>query len=1045
MKHLLKIFIGAFLVLLTTNINAQVTTSGISGVVTDQQTREMLIGVNVVVTHVPTGTVYGAATNAKGVYNIQGLRPGGPYTVKASYVGYQSKVFEDVYIDLGETLNLKIWLKNDSKALEQVIVTADRNSKFNSQRTGAATSFNRRSIENTPSISRSIFDIASLTPQANSNGAGTSFAGSSNKYNSFQIDGTVSNDVFGLSGSGTNGGQTGANPISLEAIDAVQVVIAPFDVRQSGFTGGGVNAITKSGSNIVHGSLYGFYTDQNLYGTTPGKVDANKKRTKIDNQQDKTLGFTIGAPIVKDKLFLFVNGEYADNTSPLTYTVGNRSNISYSVAKQVEDKVREITGGKYNAGGFGPFVRPQKSYKALGRLDWNIAQGHRLTLRYSLLDANKTIISNSSNSLYFNDAGYIIKNKTHSIVAELNSRFNDKYTNELRFGYTRVRDTRTFLGTPFPTVKIETPERDYIYIGTESYSTANALKQDVFTLTDNLSVSLGDHTLTFGTSNDFFNIGNLFIRKTYGYYEYNLDDFLKVGTPEEVNPTRYDLSYVNDNVKGGPLWYANLKAAQLGFYAQDEWNVNQKLKLTYGLRIDVPIFFDTPSENKAFNNEPTIKKAGYNNAKMPSSMPLFSPRIGFRYNMSDSSNPIILRGGVGVFTGRIPFVWLVNSISRTGIELSDASLRKASDFPATFKFNADVNSQYKPTNGIGTPEVDLAATNFKFPQIFRANLAVDANLFWGMKGTLEGMFSKNINDIKYSNLWYTLDEESNFITEGNLKRPTYKKINKNYSDVILLSNTNKGYSYNVTAQLSKTFGFGLFASVAYTYGHSFILNPGGSSQASSNWKFNYTYYGDSKEDLSYSPFDLGHRVLVNLSYRKEYLKHFATTVSLIYNGQSGSRFSVLVADDINKDGVKGNDLAYLPTNDNINAMSENDAIALKSFIKNNNLSEYQGSYLPRNILRTPFTNNIDLHLAQEFFFNISGKRHTIELSADVINLTNLFDREAGLTYFVKYGNVTPFTYKQNKYGVIASKLNKLWNLSDISSRWHAQIGLKYKF
>lgn len=1059
-KHLFKVFVVTMFLVLSSGLKAQVTTAGISGIVVDEQTKETLIGVNVVVTHVPTGTVYGAATNAKGHYSIQGLRPGGPYTVKASYVGFQTKVFEDLNLGLGEDYDLKIWLKDDSKTLEQVVVTADRNSSFNAQRTGAASSFNRKAIENTPSISRSIFDIASLTPQANTSGSGTSFAGASNKYNSFQIDGTVSNDVFGLSSTGTNGGKTGANPISLEAIDAVQVVIAPFDVRQSGFTGGGINAITKSGTNVVHGSVYGFYNDQNMYGTTPGKLKEGQKRAKVDKIQDRTLGFTIGAPIVKDKLFLFVNGEYADSHSPLTYTVGNGSKITKEEAEAVKQKIMSITNNKYDGGGYGAYMLPTKSYKALARLDWNVAQGHRLTLRYSLLRANKVIFSNSSNQLNFNNCGYDFVSTTHSIVAEMNSRFNDKLTNEFRFGYNRVRDDGNYMGDPFPWINIQMSNNDkrYINVGSSEFYTANRLKQDMFSITDNLTYNIGDHKLVFGTNNEIFNVGNLFIRQMFGSYQYkSLEDFLSIGTDNEKKPFKFNHTFVRDGVEGGPLWWANMYAAQLGFYAQDEWSATRNLKLTYGLRVDVPLFFNKPTENKKFNEETTVKNLGLKNDYMPKSTPLFSPRVGFRYAIDEDSK-YILRGGTGLFTGRIPFVWLVNSIAKTGMELNDMYIdAKGFKSPkyADFKFNKDPYSQLKSGDG-SAPEVNLVRNDFKFPQVFRSNLALDMVLPYGIKATIEGMFSKNFNDVRYTNIWY--QPSSKVLKEGDLSRPIFEKVNNNYYNVILLSNSSKGYSYNITGQLSKEFDFGLFASLAYTYGHSYTTNGGGSSQAASNWGYNGQYYGDTQDDLSFAPHDLGHRVVANISYRKEYAKHFATTIGLVYNGQSGSPFSVLVLSDVNHDGYgnsKANDLAFLPTDAQMGTMKmpEGDQKVLKQFIKDTGIEKYQGSYIARNALRTPFTNNIDLHFAQEFFFNIGGRRHTIEFNADIVNLANMFNRNWGIKYFVKNGSTALFDYKltdkdneDSKYYSFLQKENETaWDMSNMASRWHAQIGLKYKF
>lgn len=408
-----------------------------------------------------------------------------------------------------------------------------------------------------------------------------------------------------------------------------------------------------------------------------------------------------------------------------------------------------------------------------------------------------------------------------------------------------------------------------------------------------------------------------------------------------------------------------------------------------------------------------------------------------------------------MFTGRIPFVWLVNNVAKSGVELNDMYL--AGRDIAGFKFNKDPYNQIKQGTG-SAPEVDLVRNDFKFPQVFRSNLALDMVLPYGIKATIEGMFSKNINDVQYSNIWLKPADKSKYLKEGDLSRPVFEKVNKNYYNVILLGNSSKGYTYNVTAQLSKDFDFGLSTSLAYTYGHSYTTNSGSSSQAASNWGYNPQFYGDTEDELSIAPYDLGHRVVATLNYRKEYAKYFATTIGLVYNGQSGSPFSVLVYSDVNKDGYggdKANDLAFLPTSKQMQDMNmpQTEQDALNKFITDNNIEKYQGSYIARNALRTPFTNNIDLHFAQEFFFNIAGKRQSIELNADIINVANLLNRNWGIKEFVSNNSTALFDYKTktdvtpnvNYYSFMLDKDKTAWDMSPISSRWHAQIGLKYKF
>lgn len=1031
---------------------AQVTTSSLNGTVLDAASKEELIGASVVARHLPTGTTYGAATNAKGNYVIQGLRPGGPYTIEVSYIGYRTTTISNVTLSLGETETLNINLASDTQSLEQVTVTAtSRHSAFNATRTGAGSSFNRTAIDRTPSISRSLFDIAKLTPQANTGGTGTSFAGASNKYNSFQIDGTVNNDVFGLSSSGTNGGATGTNPISLEAIEAVQVVIAPFDVRQGGFTGGGINAITKSGTNRLSGSLYDYYQNQDFYGTTPGKDVANRK--KLDKQYANTLGLTLGGPIIKDKLFFFVNGEYVDETYPSTLGVGDGSAITQAQADAVLAHVKTIIPN-YSSG-YGKQDVPTRNYKALARLDWNINQANRLTLRYSYVDARKLAYSNSVRTLRFLDQGFYYNSKTHSIVAELNSRFSSSVNNELRLGYTRIRDSREITSdhtTPY--FRISVSDNEEIHLGSTPSALANRLDQDIYTLTNNLTWTLGNHSLTFGTHNELFDMYNLFINNYAGSYRYtSLANF------QNNRPSEYTFQRTNPAKIDTRLWGPRFKAAQLAFYVQNEWKATENLRLTYGLRADLPVFLDQPTGNDAFNASALAKKHGVVNNQMPQTRILWSPRIGFRYTLDETRRELI-RGGVGIFTGRVPFVWISNSFSNTGVEYLETSIRSRdwSKHPGFF-FSTDINNMYTQA---GSSALAIVSKDFRFPQVARANLAFETTLPGGIRATLEGMFTKNINNIRVRNLM--VEATGNTFKHGGVERPTYSVLSATnpahpYSSVILLENTSKGYTYNLTAQLAKDFDFGLSASLAYTYGKAMGGNDGSSSIAYSNWQYNHTFEGNDADEMWYSSFDLRHRIVGTLNYRVEYGKHFATTIGLIYNGQSGGRYSFLYNGDINGDGIVDNDLLYVPTSTEIAAMTFNDIkdrggniitpaagmpAALEAYISSHpELSQMRGQVAPRNGFSMPFYHKFDLHFAQDFYLNIGGRRHTLQLNADIVNIGNLIDRSWGLSNGVSYGAYRLMGYSGGKYTFAAPK--SVWDIANIDSRWRAQVGVKYIF
>lgn len=1051
-------------------LTAQVTTAGISGRIVDDQ--GALVGVTVKAVHEPSGSNYHTVTNADGRFALQGMRTGGPYTVEMLYMGFEKIVYKDVYLQLGESYLLNTTMKAADEMLEEVVVSGSTEALFNSQKTGAATNFSRQRIEMTPSISRSIYDVTRMTPQATSAGSGMSFAGSNNRYNSFQIDGTVNNDVFGLSSSGTNGGQSGANPISLEAIEEVQVVIAPFDVRQSGFTGGGINAITKSGTNTFHGSVYGYFNNEKLAGKTANEPDKNK-RERLSKQSDKTFGVTFGGPIIKNKLFFFGNFEKTDKSYPVSYGVDNGSNITKAEADQVINHLKTLTGG-YDGGGYGAMDVETKSTKVLGRIDWNISDSHKFTVRYSYLEGKDLNFSNSKNALRLNNNGYWMNNKTHSVVAELNSRFSDEWSNEFRFGYTGVRDFREIEGDPIPYVKINLSNSRSIELGSERYSPANRLDQDIFTLTNNVTWFKGNHTFTFGTHNEFYKMENLFIRENYGSYVYSsLNDFLTVGTAGEVAPNEYNYSFSREDITGTKSWAPSFGAAQLGFYAQDEWNVTNLFRLTYGLRVDLPIFFDEPIANTAFNSSSIAQEYGVATNQMPKSKLLWSPRVGFRWNLNEDRKTLI-RGGLGIFTGRVPFVWISNNFSSTGVEVSRTRLTGSSMTNAFnndgFRFQIDPNRQYTPSN-VMTSEVDVVDKNFKFPQVFRVNLAVEQVLPFGIKGTLEGLYSKTLNNIMYKNLG--VEESGKYLDNGADKRPIYQNVinpatgasyTNEYTGIVYLTNTSKGYTYSITGKLEKSFNFGLNTMFAYTIGESKGLNDGTSSQAYSNWSYNENYAGPNNPELAYTDFDVRHRLIGSISYRKEYAKHFATSVSLFYNGQSGSRYTLCYQYNINGDGVNGNDVMYIPTDAELATMKftpytsgsvtvteADQRAAFGEWINSEKqLRDNKGQYSKRNGMTTPFEHRFDLRIAQDFYLNIGGQRHTLQVNFDILNIGNLFKNDWGIDYTSSY-SYTPIRISSvDASGVPTFRFEKpagehLYSVSDYYSRWRAQFGIKYFF
>lgn len=1052
MKSVFRIVTIIVALSLNFGLFAQVTTSGISGKITDTN-NQTLPAAAIVATHLPSGTQYGTVSNTDGRYSLQGMRTGGPYQIQISFIGYKSFTKTDVYLQLGETYTFNVPLVEESLQLDEATVVAQAG--FNSQRTGAATNIGQEQLSKLPSISRSLNDFTRLVPQAVPTGGGTSFAGTNNRYNSFQVDGAVNNDVFGLSSNGTNGGQAGTQPISIDAIEELQVVIAPFDVRQSGFTGGGINAITKSGTNKFKGSAYIYGYNQNFVGTTAGDVTDRKKLTE---QKDLQYGASLGGAIKKDKLFFFVNGEITDKSYPVAFNVGEGSNITKEQADGVVDHLKTISGG-YDGGGYAPKDVYTKSYKILERIDWNINEKNKFTMRHSYVDAKQLNFSRSNNNLRFSDNGYEFQSKTHTFVAELNSNLNSRMSNEARIGFTRVRDQRAYLGQPFPHVTVFfNDKKDKISLGTEEYSNANSLDQDIYSLTDNFNLNLGKHSLTFGTHNELFNIENLFIRQNFGSYQYTYEDFLKVGTPGEVNPIQYDYSYSNEEITGTRSWAPRFKAAQLGFYVQDQYSVNNRLRLTLGIRMDVPLFLDKPSENKTFNESTLAIKYGVKTNQMPKSNPLISPRLGFRYQL-DEENNMLLRGGAGIFTGRIPFVWISNSFSNSGVEYIRSNFSGKS-FPTGFKFNSD---PYNQLAGVAskTTEINVVAKDFKYPQVFRANLAYEHKFLNGFKATLEGLYTKKINDIEYKNI--NAEPNGKFLNNGSDKRMLFSKtVDANYTSVILLDNTNKGYSYSATAKLEKKFNFGLDAFVAYTFGESKDVNSGSSSQAYSNWRYNEVKGNPNDPELSYSEFDIRHNVMGALTYRVEYAKNFATSVGLVYSGFSSPGYTFIYNYDINGDGSRDNDILFVPTDAQIDQMLfkgtpeqvTEQRGALKSYLAQaEGLKDIRGEYADRNSMRTDFESHFDLRIGQEFFVNTGKTRHKLELTLDILNFSNLLNREWGLYNSPSFNyapigvssvdattGVPTFTFTAPK-----GDPTKFYTHSDFNSRWRAQIGLRYSF
>lgn len=1088
-KLFLTIVLFAGMVLTTLG---QVTTSGIRGKITGAN--ESLPGVAIVAIHVPSGTQYGTVTNSEGRFTIQGMRPGGPYTVEVSFIGYSKATLTDITLFLGESFVLNTDLKESTTELGEITVVGIKSS-LNSTKSGGAINISKEAMQAMPTISRGLKDFTKLSPLANVSGSGTSFAGSNNRYNQFAIDGLVNNDVFGLSASGTNGGQTGIEPVSLDAIEEFQINIAPYDIRQGGFTGGGINAITKSGTNAFHGSAYYYGNNQSLVGKNNPVTNIE---SKYPDYKDYMAGFTIGGPIIKNKLFFFANGEMARSKTPLSSMPGTASsNITMDEVSQVLAVLNRIAPS-YDAGSAEEINRETKSNKFLVKLNWNINDQHKLILRHSYTYGENTDNSRSANSLRFSNNGVFFPSTTNSTGLELNSIFKNNTSNKLLVGYTTVRDNRDPLGSPFPTTTINIGSSRTITFGSEYSSVANELNQDILSVTNDFSIYRGKHTITLGTNNEMYSFYNLFVQNIYGSYAYrSLADFQTVGTAGEVSPTFYGIGYSfnpNDNPsqdKGA----ANFKAYQLGFYGQDEFQATDKVKITAGLRIDIPIFTDKPEANVAFNT--AYASQGVATGVVPKSQIMWSPRIGFNWDINGDKT-FQIRGGTGLFTGRVPFVWVSNQYSNNG-QLNGAYSTGSSSSsatpisnPAGLKYNPNPFTQplaedLGKTAGRGA--INVIDKNFKFPQVFRSSLAIDKLLPWGINATVEGIFSKTFNNVNFINLNRKVDETFTFIgvdqrpryTSGSTS-PTNKnyvtaaRLDANYEEIIKLENTNKGYSYNFVLQLQKNFKNGFNSSLAYAYGRSEDLNSGTSSVAYSNWRYVNQVNGLNNLSLTRSNFDMGSRIIGSISYKKEYLGgKMSTQVSLFYNGQSGQPLSYIYNGDLNNDGTT-NDMIYIPKSiEDINLIAYTPSGAtvavtpqeqwtkLEAFINSDKyLKAHKGQYAQRNASRLPFQHQFDVKILQEVKIKTGNLTNRFQVSLDIMNVGNLLNKEWGRQYYasnqqfslidfkglqntgtssaVNYVNKPTFTYT----GSNLTNSNP-YTASDFSSRWRAQIGLRYYF
>ena len=1082
-KFLLQIFlVFSISLVLTGIIFAQgVTTASLNGLVQDIDGNP-LPGANVIALHVPSGTNYGASTRDNGLFNLPNLRVGGPYTVTVSYIGYNPQKEENIYLNLGQNFRMEITMESEAVTVGEVVVTAEQDAVLNSNRTGAATNIELDEIQDLPSIKRSIRDLIRLDPRSDGN---YSFGGKNWLFNNISLDGSYFNNPFGLDDPAP-GGQTNSEPVPYDAVDQVQVSIAPFDIRQGGFTGAGINTVTKSGTNQIRGSLYSFYRNQSFVGN---KVSGNDVIANPDLSFYQS-GFSVSGPIIQNKMFIFINGEIERREDPGTNFTANKggsvvfgeSRVSADVMDRIRTRMIQVYG--YDPGPYNNFIHNTSNEKILIKVDYNINESNNLSIRYNRLDARRDlpphpfVLSDggrgpNENSLPFKNSGYEINNRLNSFALELNSR-GGSFANRFFASYNRFRDYRNPFSRPYPTIQIDVNGINYTTLGHEPFSIHNILDQDVWQVTDNFSYYLGNHVITVGSTFEYFSFFNSFNLFRYGLFmvPYQFGGTTFAGTADmsgldeffaHTDPLDPD-NFIDFNsfVGSGPYKGENIEVGQLSVYAQDEFIVSPVFNLTYGLRVDMPMYFTTPVDNP-FSRGLTLLDENDNpekvdQSKLPGVEPLFSPRVGFNWDVTGDRSTQV-RGGTGIFTGRLPFVWIGNVISNPG---NNPNLYPNVTKEIKTKDDAILQTSFD-LNGM--------VPDFKWPQVWNTDLAVDHMLPWNLLGTIEFIYGKDINSIYVRNA--DLVKPVRTLYDG---RPYFGGTGSNElnpdggAGVYVIDNSSEGYNYSLTVQLRKRFEFDLYASLAYTFLEAKNLMKS-TEIASVLWQENPTQGDPNKPVLGYSEFGNRHRITSGATYTHEWSKNFATHVGMFievaegnrFAGAGGNRYSYIYADDVNGDGYN-NDLIYIPKSQSDSRLipyidGSNNTVsvgeqwaALNSFIEQDDyLSQHRGEIAERFGAVNPWFFNLDLRLLQDFAFFSGNVRHTFQLSVDILNLPNLLNSDWGVRKVATSSATIPLElagFDANGQPTFNYKSNQKQTFVDdpgIYSRWQIQVGLKYFF
>jgi outer membrane receptor for ferrienterochelin and colicin len=1029
MKRLLGVctLLAAFLVVATSSLAAQgVTTSSIRGQIRSAEGAP-IGGARVTALHEPSGTSYIGTSLSDGRVTIPGMRVGGPYRVTATAIGFEPSTRDQVYLSLGIATELSFSMRATAVTLQEITALAQAGG-FSSTRTGAATQISQEMLNTLPTISRSINDLTRLTPQSN----GGSFAGMDNRMNNVMIDGAYFNNSFGLRNA--PGVTAGVAPIPLDAIEQMQVNIAPYDVRQGNFVGAGVNAVTKSGTNEFSGSAYFQYRNESFVGTKAGDLTFNPGTFTYDQ-----IGVRLGGPIIRNKLFFFANYEKDELEQPGTTFRANTGSedVEGNVTRVLESDLVTLSGFLrdnygYETGAYAGYTTGTPSKRFLARMDFNASERHKFSLRYTFLDAvTDNLVSNSTslgfgnrrtnaNAMSFENSGYGQLEKINSLVGEWNASLGSNMANNMIVGYTSHNEDRESKGPVFPAVDILKDGLTYLNFGTDPFTPANELQYKSLQFQNNFTIFGNRHDLTFGVSAERYEAINIFFSGSQGVYIYDsLEDFYtdaedgianpnRTTSPVELN--RYQLRWSNIPGQDKPIQPTEVFYA--GAYAQDEWRATDNFTLTAGVRLDVPKWKETGLANPdvpamIFRDE-TGAEVQYSTDRLPGAKLHFSPRLGFNWDVrGDRSTQV--RGGSGVFTGRPAYVWISNQIGAngmlTGFERVDATNDRPFSPDPMFHWPAEVDGS--PASSY---ELALTDLNFKFPQIWRTNLAVDQRLFGGWVGTAEFLYSKDVNGIYYINANLPA-AQSNYTGADTRPRWTNNRLpdNQEISNAIVMKNQNVGRSWNLAGSLERAFDNGFYAKVAYAYGESKnTVDPG--SIAFGSWSSNAHSADPNNPGLGFSLNSPGHRFFTALSYRKDWASFGSTTVSLFFEGVTLGNASYTFAADANGDGGT-NDLIYIPVDqtemnfqqynatvngESITFTAEQQAAAWDAYIEQDEyLSAHRGEYAGRGAVFLPMVWRADLSIAQELFARVGGKVNRLQVRLDILNFSNLLNKNWG--------------------------------------------------